>query len=375
MWLPGGLTRLAVCLICGLALVVVNLTIDAPESSAGPAPGLCQMNTSRGAIPTNFGIEACTDAKNVYLHNNLTVALTVKVSGNVGAAKRSESDFGLAADATRLNSTDPWILLPGDTLRIPIGPGAASFRVYDSPSAGFYALALTLQTFVPGSGPAVISAFTALVSELNADFGQYEECLVGKNWLEQLGCDALLTRNVDFAFARAAVSAIATGALSAMLAGVTFTKWLGAQVPNVEAVLGSGTIVISATPQVVAPTSTTTTSTTTTTTFPPAPTSTTLPPAPTFATGSHFSDDCVIAWPTAPSYTNNSIEMTMSCEHVPEDQYLFTNVVYDNPSLQPTPDTGTMHVVGQVVGVARSDYGYSELEVQASNVTILGNSG
>ena len=119
---------------------------------------------SRGAIPTNFAIEACTDAKNVYLHNNLTVALTVKVSGNVGPAKRSESDFGLAADVW-LNLSDPWLLLPGDTLRIPIGPGAASFRVYDSPSAGFNALALTLQTFIPGSGPAVIGAFTTLVSE------------------------------------------------------------------------------------------------------------------------------------------------------------------------------------------------------------------
>jgi hypothetical protein len=331
------------------------------------------MNTSRGAIPTNFGIEACTDAKNVYLHNNLTAALTVKVSGNVGPAKRSESDFGLAADATRLNSTDPWLLLPGDTLRIPIGPGAASFRVYDSPSAGFYALALTLQTFIPGSGPAVIGAFTALVSELNSDFGQYEGCLAGKNWLEQLGCDALLTRNVDFAFTRAAVSAIATGALSAILAGATFTKWLGAQVPNVEAVLGSGTIVIAAAPQVV-PT-TTTAASTTSTTSPPPTTSPTVPTAPNFASGSSFNDDCVIAWPTAPSYTSTSIEMTMTCEHVPEGQYLFTDVIYDDPSLQPTPDSGTMHVVGRVVDVVRSDYGYSELEVQASKVTILGNQG
>jgi hypothetical protein len=371
--LPARLTRLGVCLMCTLALVAVDLTINVPESSAGPAPGLCQMNTSRGTIPANFAIEACTDAKNIYLHNNLTVALTVKASGNVGPAKRSESDYGLAADATRLNSNDPWILLPGDTVRIPIGPGAASFRVYDSPSAGFYALALTLQTFIPGSGPAVIGAFASLVSELNADFGQYEGCLASKNWLEQLGCDALLTRNVDFAFARAAVSAVATGALSAILAGVTFTKWLGAQVPNVEAVLGSGTIVIAAAPQVV-PTTTTTTSTTSTTS-PPATTNPTVPTAPSFATGSHFNDDCVIAWPTAPTYTNNSIEMTMSCDHVPEGQYLFTDVTYDDPSLQPTPDSGTMHVVGQVLGVARSDYGYSELEVQASDVTILGNSG
>jgi hypothetical protein len=368
--ISSRLRRLGLCLMCTMALVVADLTINESESLAGPAPGLCQMNSSRGTIPANFAIEACSDGQYVYLHNNLTVALTVKVHGNVGPAKRSESDYGLAADATRLNSNDPRILLPGDTLRIEIGPRAALFRVYDSRSAGFYALALTLQTFVPGSGPAVIDSFTSLVSELNADFGQYKGCLAGKNWLEQIGCDALFTRNVNFAIARVAVSAAATGALSAILAEATFSKWLVAQVPNVEAVLGSATIFMAGAARVV-PT-TTATVPTTPTTSPPA---TTSPTAPSFATGSSFNDDCVIAWPTAPFYTNNSIEMTMSCGHVPEGQFLFTNVIYDSTSLKPTPNTGTMHVAGQVVGVARSSYGYSELEVQASSVTILGNSG
>jgi len=386
--LPGRLTRLGACFLCYLAFAMLDLSTGVPAALAGPAPGLCQMNTSRGAIPANFAIQGCVDSSNVYLHNNLTVALTVKVTGHVGSAKRTESDYGLAAEATRLNSNDPWILLPGDTLRIPLGAGPASFKLYDSQSAGFYALALTIQTFVPGEGPAVVSALTGLVEELNDDFGQYKDCLSGKNWLGQLGCDALLTRNVDFAFARAAVDGIAKGALPAVLASVTFTQWLDAQVPSVEAVLASGTLNISAapaTPTTTTPTTTSTTTTTittttitttttTTTTTPPSTTAPT-PTEPSFTTGARFNDDCVIAWPTAPSYTSNSIEMTMTCEHVPENEYLFTDVVYNDPSLQPTPDTGTMHVVGRVLGVARSDYGYSELEVQASQITILGSQG
>jgi hypothetical protein len=120
-------------------------------------------------------------------------------------------------------------------------------------------------------------------------------------------------------------------------------------------------------PSTAPPTTTPTTAPTTTTTSPPA--------APSFAIGARFNDDCVIAWPTAPSYTSTSIEMTMTCDHVPEGQYLFTNVTYDDPSLQPTPDSGTMHVIGRVEDVARSDYGYTELVVQASSVTILGNAG
>jgi hypothetical protein len=108
----------------------------------------------------------------------------------------------------------------------------------------------------------------------------------------------------------------------------------------------------------------------------PAPVATTQAPGSSgFTPGDHFDDHCVIAWPTAPSYTSTSIQMTMSCEHVPENLYLFTQVVYGDPNLQPNPDTGEMHVVGTVIDVARSDYGYSELEVQASQVTIDGGSG
>ena len=84
---------------------------------------------------------------------------------------------------------------------------------------------------------------------------------------------------------------------------------------------------------------------------------TTLPQTHSFAPGAHFDDYCVIAWPTAPTYTSTSIQMTMSCEDVPEGQYLFTDVVYNDPSLQPTPSTGRMHVVGTVIDVAAPTMG------------------
>jgi hypothetical protein len=104
-----------------------------------------------------------------------------------------------------------------------------------------------------------------------------------------------------------------------------------------------------------------------------SPTETAPPPtssAPvSYAPGSHFDDYCVIAWPTAPFYTAEAIQMTMSCVHVDENTYLFTVVQYDDPNLKPTPDPGQMHVVGTVIGTAHSDYGYNELEVQASTVT------
>lgn len=88
------------------------------------------------------------------------------------------------------------------------------------------------------------------------------------------------------------------------------------------------------------------------------------------AVGEAFDDYCVVAWPTAPTITTNAIIMTMSCEHVPENKYLFTQVRYGNPHLNMTPDTGTVRVVGKIVDVATSDYGYKELIVQASKVVL-----
>jgi hypothetical protein len=276
MPLSRNVVRVATSCIFSVAIFGAYSLVATPVSSAGPAPGLCHMNTSRGAVPTDFAIDACIGRAYVYLHNNLTVVLTMQLSGNGGPAKRTESDFGLAADATRSRSNDPWIFLPGDALKIPLGSGSASFRVHGSQSAGYYALALTLQTFMPGAGSAVLGAFTTLVAELDDDFVQYRDCLVGKNWIGQLGCNALQDRNIGFAFARAAVTGVASGAVGAVLAAATFTRWAEVQAPTIGTLLRSGAINISA--KELTPTTTTTTTKTvaTTTTSKPAA----RPPSP-----------------------------------------------------------------------------------------------
>jgi hypothetical protein len=101
-----------------------------------------------------------------------------------------------------------------------------------------------------------------------------------------------------------------------------------------------------------------------------APPTTTTAPTGSLAIGSAFSDKCVVAWPTAPVRTTNSIEMTMSCAHVPENTYLFTQVGYSDPNLQITPSTGAIHVEGHVTDIATSEYGYKELVVEASNIQL-----
>jgi hypothetical protein len=93
------------------------------------------------------------------------------------------------------------------------------------------------------------------------------------------------------------------------------------------------------------------------------------PTSRAFTPGSPFDDYCVINWPTAPVYTSDSIQMVMGCAHVNESQFFYTQVVYGDPNLHPTPSTGQMHVIGKVIDIATSAYGYRVLEVQASSIT------
>ena len=117
------------------------------------------------------------------------------------------------------------------------------------------------------------------------------------------------------------------------------------------------------------------TTTTTTTTAPPAPSSPSVATAPpqtvppsNFTVGSRFSAWCVVAWPTAPQRSDSDIEMRMTCQGVPEDQYLFTDVAYPDPNLDVTPSTGQMFVKGKVIGTTRSDFGFTTLDVLASTI-------
>lgn len=86
-----------------------------------------------------------------------------------------------------------------------------------------------------------------------------------------------------------------------------------------------------------------------------------------FGIGDSFDLICYVAWPTAPTYTSNSIEMTMACPEMPK-QYLFAHVSYPDPSLPITPNTGNVRIVGTIMDTATSAYGYKELIVDASTI-------
>ena len=248
------------------ATIVALFTLVAAARAGGLDPGLCHATTGRASIPSNFGVDACFDGAHLTLRNSITLALDASKSGDVANPSRRESDYGLAADAERLKSNDPTIFLPGDELVFPVGSGAGTVGIRGSSDNGFYAIATTIADFFPGKPNAIVGVFTGFVSEINDDFTQYHTCLAGKNWFAQLGCRALLVRNVTFAAGRGVVSGGAKSALGAILSGYTWSKWVSANVADAGASLHqSGLIRIAAasrSPGGTAPPPSTTTSAT-----------------------------------------------------------------------------------------------------------------
>jgi len=100
----------------------------------------------------------------------------------------------------------------------------------------------------------------------------------------------------------------------------------------------------------------------------PSSTSTTTS-APPFGIGASYSGSCYVAWPTAPTVTSTSIQMTMSCTGIPS-QYPLVIVIYGDPGLPVTPSTGSMKVTGVVQDFAQSGYGMTLPVIVASKITL-----
>jgi hypothetical protein len=238
-----------------LIVAVMSVCVTAQSAAASLAPGLCHSNQSRGSIPRSFAIHACFDGKTLYLYNNLDIAMGAAALGAVGSPKRSSSDFGLAADATRLVSSDTMMLLPGDELSVPIGAGAAKVKLRGTPKISFYALASSVQSFIPSDTAGVLGAFTDLIKDTDAAGKRYDDCKASHKGLRRQLCKASLASTVTAAAGRfiirggLSIAKSVVGKIANVLVGsVDLARWANKQTPQVRALLDSGTISLAAVP-------------------------------------------------------------------------------------------------------------------------------
>lgn len=241
------------CLLAS-ATLAGSLVIAERSATAGPAPGLCTADT-RASAPADFAIDACIDGDSVWLRNNLGAPIGISATGAPATPVAVTPNGSVANLVTRAWFSDPWLLLPGDIMRIPIGAGGGSVQLANTEAGGFYALSTTVATFIPaGAGVQLYEAVAEMIAEVTAVYGQYRDCIVGKNWIGRRGCEAGYTWDITYAFGRAAVVGLARGALAVLLDAATFVQWAAEQPRDIATVLnGTRTLTIPAQVQDTSP--------------------------------------------------------------------------------------------------------------------------
>lgn len=258
MWLSHRLARTShgparLGLVATLVAASVGIT-GTSAVHAEPANGLCKMDPSRGAVPESFPVAACVDGSGIWLRNSLQVPIHLAVTGDTGKPVTIQLDQGVAAVVTRMSHPDPLLLMPGDVIRIPVGSRGASATIADTEAGAFYALAVTLARFLPrGMAVDLYEAITDFMKRIADAFGTYQDCLVGKNWIGQLGCKATLDWQVGLAFgldatkfALARATKTARKIMSVFLDAATYAEFVRAKIPTIEKLATSARTIVQA---------------------------------------------------------------------------------------------------------------------------------
>lgn len=330
-------TLLRSAVACAALAASVHVMAPSSEVVAGPDPGLCAMSTERGAVSTAFAINACIDSDNVWLFNQLGVPITIAVEGVSSVPVTTNWNNTVENMITRNYFDDPWLLMPGDRMQIPMLSSGGTVTLANTEAGGFHALTYTAVAFSPGGIPlSAYQAASGLFAELNEVFGQYRTCIVGKNWVGRAGCHAGFTWDVNYAFGRAAVTGLAQGVLGLLLTPATFAQWAYNQPGDIALLLGSErTIRIDAKPT-PAPTPAPTPPPTPIQTPTPAPTA---PPSPaSTAAPTPQTTTATTATPSAPTTGSVSLASRVTgCEYGPTCLVAGFSII----GFQPAPETYT----------------------------------
>lgn len=217
--------------IVGLALTVASLSGSA---SAAEDPGLCDENHDRVSIPAGFPLAACFDGKTLYVRNGTQFPLVLTVSGE-GAGRPERYMQGIVSGASGLMSfirpADFGLMPPGYYLKVGIGSGEAKVHLgtADAGLQKMYVVSELVWRFMPAEVPQeVLKSAAELVRELSDVGDQYVTCRNRNNAWGDVGCSALLGRNVSFAVGRAAVNGLGGGVVKAVVSLFDTASWADA---------------------------------------------------------------------------------------------------------------------------------------------------
>jgi hypothetical protein len=225
---------------------IMSLSLLSAPAYAGEDKGLCDENHARGTIPGNFVLDACFDGQTLFLKNGTQFPVVLTLSGNTVGQPERYNRGGATASSWLMNFVKPGdfgrnpainaadfregLIPPGYYVKAPTGDGEVKVHLdlAKSDVQKTYAIVEVLYRYLPANaGVDAVKTLGELIRELRDVGDQHLACLNRNGTWGDIGCSALLGRNVAFAFGRAAVG-LSGDAVNAVVSLFDAASWANA---------------------------------------------------------------------------------------------------------------------------------------------------
>jgi hypothetical protein len=223
-----------------LLAAVLGLSLAGPATAlAGPAPALCTPDPTRGEVSAQFRLDACVGATTVTVRNDSATPVLVKPNGDLGAGVPVRDRDGVAAQVLHAISPTAALLMPGDVVRWPLGPGAAQVTVSPVDPGGAPGIVDDLAGDLPRPGDKDFdakeyTAFANVVRDVAAALEARAQCADHANFLQTEACDVTAAAAIGRSLVNALPRATAVELLPVLLDTGNWTSWEGRRVADAE---------------------------------------------------------------------------------------------------------------------------------------------
>ena len=212
----------------------------------GPDRGLCHMDEGRGQVPAKFPLSACFDGDYLYMVNDLSVPVMVYADGAGAPATSGTRGAPMPSQILTMAFLHEFNLFPPKFQgRFHVGANAAKVRVELASTKinEVYVVTKAIWSYVPGLSAS--RAIVDLVIELVDVGDQYIRCLKRNGFWGDIGCVALVGRNILFALGRASLSGV-KGIAEAVLNLFDSASWLADDLGSVAQLRSTTSFAIAA---------------------------------------------------------------------------------------------------------------------------------
>lgn len=205
-------------LVLVAVLVATMCGYAAPRASAGESGALCPgaADSSRQPAVNNFGdrIDYCFDGERLHIANRSNAVVELQFDGAFSDFKRDQGGGSVSASAIGGSTAGSTILPPSYAISAAVNPNGGQVTRYLNFDLSYQFLKneffVAAVGFIPGAGDGVQlgDAIIKFINEIEEVGANYLDCLERNGFWGKLGCQAIVTRDLAFALARAVVNGV-----------------------------------------------------------------------------------------------------------------------------------------------------------------------